>query len=168
MLYRCLAAPIVAIAVLCGALAGPVSAQTPPSPAAVALAREILQVKGSFVLFEPLVPGVVEEAKNALLQTNINLGKQLNEVAGDVRAELGPRVEQLKQDVAKMYAERFTEQELKDALAFFKSPLGKKILEQEPQFVDQSLDYAQNWANQLSDEALTKIRAGMRKKGHNL
>ena len=31
-------------------------------------------------------------------------------------------------EVAKLYAARFTEQELKDLLAFYNSPVGKKIV----------------------------------------
>ena len=57
---------------------------------------------------------------------------------------------------------------MKDTLAFFKSPLGKKLLLEEPRFVEASLGRAQEWANKLSEEMLGKIRAEMKKKGHNI
>jgi hypothetical protein len=67
-----------------------------------------------------------------------------------------------------MYAQRFTEQEIKDTLAFYKSPLGKKLLAEEPAFFDQSMAHAQDWANKLSEQVIARMRAEMKKKGHDL
>ena len=71
-------------------------------------------------------------------------------------------------EVAKLYAIRFTEQELKDALAFYKSPLGRKLLEQEPNLLDQSMKNAQTWADKFSEEVIAKMRAEMKKRGHEI
>ena len=139
-----------------------------PSANAIAVAGEILDVKGSMTMFEPLVPGVVEQSKTTLLQMNPNLFKDLNEVAGNLRKEYAPRMASLKADIVKLYAERFTEQELKDTLAFYKSPLGKKLLTEEIGFVDRTMSTAQDWAVKLNEEELARFRAEMKKKGHNL
>jgi uncharacterized protein len=40
--------------------------------------------------------------------------------------------ETLKGDLLKLYADNFTESELKDLTAFYKTPLGKKMLEKQP------------------------------------
>ena len=66
------------------------------------------------------MPGVIEQAKSVFLRTNPALGKPLNEVAGKLRVEYAPRGGDLLNEAAKLYALRFTEQELKDALAFYK------------------------------------------------
>ena len=71
-------------------------------------------------------------------------------------------------NVARAYASHFTEAELKEILAFYKSPVGKKVIEQEVKALEQSMGAAQQWAAKLSDEVVTKIRAEMKKKGHNL
>lgn len=139
-----------------------------PSASAIALAKEVLVLKGSTNILDPLVVGVVEQTKNVLMQTNFNVAKDLNEVALELRKELAPRRDVLVEDVARMYAQRFTEQEIKDTLAFYNSPLGKKLIAQEPAFVDQSLQYAQAWANKLSEEVIGKFRAAMKKRGYDL
>lgn len=139
-----------------------------PSANSIAIAGEILDVKGSMAIFEPLVPGVIEQSKTTLLQMNPNLFKDLNEVAANLRKEYAPRLAALKADIVKIYAERFTEQELKDTLAFYKSPLGKKLLTEEVGFVDRSMSTAQDWAVKLNEEILVRFRADMKKKGHNL
>jgi hypothetical protein len=144
------------------------SAQQQPSASSIAAANEILDAKGSMVLFEPLVPGVVEQAKNVFLQTNPNLSKDLNEVATNLRKQLALRLGNLKTEAAKTYASHFSEQELKEIAAFYKTPLGKKMIEEEPKIVDETLRMAQDWANRLSEEVMGMFRSEMKKKGHTI
>lgn len=165
MFARSACAALVALAAV--ALSGHARAQQ-PSAGALAIANEILDVKGSMNIFQSLVPGVVEQAKSVFAQTNPNLSKDLNDVALNLRKELAPRNAGLKAEIAKIYASRFSEQELKDTLAFYKSPLGKKLLAEEPQFVERTLQTAQDWATRLSEEVMVKFRSEMKKKGHSL
>jgi len=156
-------------ALVAGAILMPATAfAQQPSAASVAAANEIIEAKGSMTIFEPLVPGVIEQAKNVLAQTNPNLVKDLNEVAANLRKQLALRLANLKIEAAKVYAARFTEQELKEISAFYKTPLGKKMIEEEPKIVDDTLRMAQDWANQLSEEVIGMFRAEMKKRGHTI
>jgi len=156
-----------ALALACLAFAGAANAQQ-PSPAAIAVAKELLQVKGATTMFDPLVPGIIETVKNNYLQTNTSLVKDLNDVAAQLRTEFAPRRAEIIADVATLYAERFSEQELKDVVAFYKTPVGKKFAAEEPQVIDQSLQRAQAWSQKLSEEVLSRFRAEMKKRGHDL
>ena len=49
----------------------------------------------------------------------------------------------LKPDMVKLYTNTFTESELKDLVAFYQSPLGKKVLEKMPQVTQQSAQLTQ-------------------------
>lgn len=149
------------------AFAGVAHAQQ-PSPAAVTLAKELLDIKGAANMFDPLVPGIIETVKNNYLQTNTMLVKDLNEVAAQLRAEFTPRRTEIINDVAMLYAQRFSEQELKDIVAFYKTPSGKKFVTEEPLVIDQGLQRAQAWSQKLSEEVLTRFRAEMKKRGHDL
>jgi hypothetical protein len=139
-----------------------------PSAQALATAKEVIAVIGAAAIYEPVLPGVIEQAKNVLLQSNPMLGKELNEVAVKLRAEFSSRTVEAVNDMAKLYASRFTEQELKDTLAFYKSPLGRKLLTEEPQILDQSMRNTQTWANRLSEEVIGKFRIEMKKRGHEI
>jgi hypothetical protein len=96
------------------------------------------------------------------------LSKDLTEVATKVKSDAAPRVGELVNEAAKMYAARFTERELKEALAFYKSPLGQKIIVQEPAILDQSVAFAQTWASKFSEQVLAQMRTEMKKRGHDL
>lgn len=149
------------------ALAAPAPAQQ-PSAAALLTAKEIVNTTGAMALFNPLIGGVVEQAKNLFLQQNPALSKDLNETAAKVRADLQPRFDELTNEVAKLYATHFTEAELKEVLAFYKTPAGKKLITEQPKIAEESLKFAQTWANALSEQVIVKIREEMKKRGHTL
>jgi uncharacterized protein len=162
-------AALIAVGLAVGlALSTPIASAQQPSPTAVAAAKELVVLKGAKAMYEPLVTGIVEKAKGMFLQTNPMLSKDLNEVAAKLRADLAPRGEEVINETARLYATRFTEQEMKDALAFYKSPLGRKLMSQEPEIADQSMRSAASWADKLSEEVIGKMRAEMRKRGHEI
>jgi hypothetical protein len=156
-----------ALAAACLACAGVARAQA-PTPAAIAAAKDLVAVKGGTAMFEPLIPGVIESAKNSFVPTNPQLVPQLNQVAAELRKEYDPRKAEIVDEVATIYAQHFTEQELKDLVGFYRTPLGRKLLTQEPIALDQSLKAAQAWAVRFSDEVIERFKVEMKKKGYNL
>ena len=139
------------------------------TPASIELARQVVLVKGGNKTFDPIIPGVIESAKNMFLPTNPNLAKDLTDVANQLRKQYDePKRAELLTEVAKTYAQRFSEQELKDLLAFYKSPLGQKVVNEEPLVLEATLKRAQDWANNFSEEMIAKVREEMRKRGANL
>lgn len=158
---------VAAVAVVL-AFASPAAYAQQPSATAIATAKEIVAITGATTLFNPLIPGVVEQAKLLFLQQNPALSKDLNEISAKLRNDLAPRFQELVNDVAKNYAISFTEQELKDILAFYKTPSGAKLISAQPKVVDASLKFAQTWANTLSEQVIAKMRDELKKKGHAL
>jgi len=157
-----------AVALACHLFAGVTLAQPAPSAASVATAREVVEVKGGSAMFDPVIVNIIEQTKGALLQTNPQLAKDLNDVGTQLRNEFAPRRDELLAQTAKLYAARFSEQELKEMATFYKSPLGKKMIVQEPLVLDEAFNYVQQWAPRVGEEVMSRFRAEMKKKGHNL
>ncbi len=72
--------------------------------------------------------------------------------------------DKLKPDMVKLYTSNFNEQEMKDLIRFYESPLGKKVLEKMPTLTAQSaqltqgkLETAVPKVNQLLAEMTTKL-----------
>lgn len=147
-------------------LSVPGSAQNTPSPQAIATARELLTLKRGDVVFQPIIIGVVESVKNVFLPLNPQLGKELNEVSLQLRKEYESKQPELLNEVAKVYAEHFSEAELKGLVTFYKSPLGQKMVAEEPAIIDESLRRAQTWGDALSGKVMDRFREEMKKKGH--
>src|ERR1700758_1962134 len=119
---------LLALAILAPAGQGHAQAPAQPSAVALALAREIITAKASSSGFDTVGPSIIEKSKDQFLPLNPSLFKDLNEVAAKLKAEYAPRFSEPMNEAARAYATRFTEQELKDILAFYKSPAGKKVV----------------------------------------
>jgi uncharacterized protein len=149
------------------ALPAPGRAQE-PTPATLAAAREMLIAKGGLTFFDPVVPGVIDSVKNTFLPTNLNLSRELNEVAAQLNKDFDSKRNEVITNVTRVFAERFTEQELKQITAFYKTPIGQKMIKEEPAAIEESLKATQDWANSFSEVVMARFRAEMRKRGHEL
>jgi hypothetical protein len=138
------------------------------APGALLIAKQIVEIKGIKGVFLPLVRGVVEKARQTFLQANFMWSKDINEISAQMQKDYDPRVSELADATARIYATHFSEAELKDLLTFYQSPLGKKMVAEEPKILDASMTYAGTWADTLSDDVMTRMRAEMKKRGHDL
>ena len=140
----------------------------PGGPAAIAAAKEILAMKNAAAMYANAVPNIVQQTKDTLLQTNLNYQKDLNEVAVIVAKNLAGREKEIGEGMAKIYANEFTEQELKDLVTFYKSPLGQKLLSNEPRAIQFSMSYMNQWAQQFAEIVNGEFRSEMRKRGKQI
>jgi uncharacterized protein len=143
-------------------------AAKPASAAAIAAAKEILAMKNASQMYQNAVPNIVAQTKDSLLQANLNYQKDLNEVAIIVAQSLAGREKEIGEGMAQVYAGEFTEQELKDLLTFYKSPLGQKLLASEPKAIQLSMSYMNQWAQSFAEIVNAQFRAEMRKRGKQI
>ena len=156
--------------------AAPAMAQQPPAapsvkqstPAAIGYAKEILTMKNVQVMYAGAVPGIIEKTKTGLLQQYLNYQKDLNEVAVIIAKNNAGRESEISEGMAKVYAGQFTEQELKDLVTFYKSPLGQKLLTSEPKAITASLGFLQTWASQFGETVAGQFKAEMKKRGKDI
>ncbi len=166
---RCAMAAVIALVAI--GIARPASAQAPgvqPSPNAVLLAKQIIQLKGVDAMFAPLVHGVIVKVRDQFIQSNFMWANDLSQIANNLEKEYGPRGSQVIDATARIYASHFTEAELKELLAFYQSPLGRKSVAEEPKITDESMAYAGHWGDDLSVEIIDKMRAEMKKRGKDI
>ena len=140
----------------------------PGTPAAIAAAKDILTMKNAGAMFANAVPNIVEQTKNALIGANLNYQKDLTEVAAIVNKNLTGREREIGDQMALIYTNAFTEQELKDLATFYKSPLGQKLLSTEPQAIQLSMSYMNQWAQIFAETVNAAFRAEMRKRGKEI
>ena len=151
----------------------PAGAQQPPpaaplkpvSPSAMQAARDLLTTKGVNQVYANAIPNIVQRAKDQFLANNLSYQKDLNEVAVVVAQAEAGKDKEIGEQMAKMYATDFTEQELKDLVAFYRSALGQKLLVAEPQAIQSSIEYMKQWAQAFSQTVNAQFRAEMHKRG---
>jgi len=148
--------------------AAPAPALKPGTPACMAAARDILGMKNAAALYANAVPNIVAQTKDQFLSTNLNLQKDLNEVAVIVAQKLAGREKEIGEGMAQIYCNEFTEKELIDLVAFYKTPLGQKLLTSEPRAIQFSMSYMNGWAQNFAETVNGEFRAEMRKRGKQI
>ncbi|HKU05868.1 MAG TPA: DUF2059 domain-containing protein [Bradyrhizobium sp.] len=136
----------------------------PPSPAALSAAREFLMMKNVGAMFAGAVPGVVDQTRNALTQQNLNYQKDLSEVAVIVAKNFAGRENEIGEGMAQIYANEFSEQELKDIVTFYKTPLGQKLLSTEPRAIQMSMGWMNQWAQEFGVKVNEAFKEEMKKR----
>jgi uncharacterized protein len=150
------------------ALAGVPARAQQPSPAAIAAAKEIMAMKQASAQYAAAVPNVVHQTKDQLLQEHLSYEQDLDEVEVIVTKELAGREQEIGDGWAMVYAGEFTEQELKDLVTFYKSPLGRKLLFAEPRVTQFCLSYENQWVQAFMQTVMAQFRIEMHKRGKDI
>ncbi|WP_263260871.1 DUF2059 domain-containing protein [Pseudomonas sp. RIT-PI-S] len=126
------------------ACAGPVMADTASHNAS---AEAFLMMAHADKLGTPVYMQVQQMFAQRFAQANAPDSKQalLETYQAKANAALDQAIgwDKLKPEMVKLYTDNFTEQELKDLVKFYQSPLGQKIVQKMPQVTEQSAELTQ-------------------------
>ena len=114
------------------------------------------------------MPNYLEQTRRMFAQNNPDLIGPLGEVTAGLQKEFEAKRGEVVDGIAKAYASRFTEAELRELVVFYKSATGKKFVATLPIVLQESFERMQAWSAKMSEEMVGRIRAEMRKKGHEL
>jgi hypothetical protein len=159
-----------AVLILC-ALAAPAFAQAPakqPSPEQVALARAVLDFTGARQSFDGVLIKLLSDARNTILRTRPALEADLDPALLTIGGKLKDADQELVNSIAVVYAQKFSEAELKEIAAFYQSPTGKKMVTEMPGVMKESYEAMQDYSRKMSVEIMSQLRIEMKKKGHDL
>ena len=137
------------------------------SPSHLALAREVMLNSGISRSFDSIIPAFAEQIKRNAI-TRPELTKDLDEVLKSLEPEAEMQKQRMVDIAAKIYAKRLSEAELKDVVAFFRSPSGKRYVETQPQVLDDLVGAMQDWSQEVSEYMMVRVRVEMGKRGHQL
>lgn len=149
-------------------VASPPPAAAPPSPAQLALARSVLVESGVASSFRLIIPQYLEQIALSVTRTRPEMIADLNLVLAVVRPEFDRKVDEMIDSAAQLYTQRFSQKELEDVAAFFKSASGRKYVGMQPVLMSDMFVAMQAWSQKISVDMMSRVREEMRKKGHEL
>ena len=91
-----------------------------------------------------------------------------DEFTGICTEEMKRSFPELEEPVIASYDANFSADEIKQLVAFYQSPVGRKIVVQLPQLMQQSVTMGQSWGQQAGVRAVERIRALAKQKGYDL
>jgi len=133
----------------------------------IAAARETIAAAHASEQFNSILLTLADQTKALFQRSNPGAAKDIEEVVTSVALDLAKRRPDLDRELERVWAGRFSEEELKAITAFFKSPVGKKYGELMPLVVQDSIRAAGIWRDAISTEILTRSRDELNKRGYN-
>jgi hypothetical protein len=141
-------------------------ATPPPDPEKIAIATKILEkthaVDNMTSVMDTMIAPMIQNIKR---QSPAIPDDQLKLIAGMLTEELHKLVPQAIALNAQVYANHFTLEELNAIEAFYETPLGQKIVTEQPKIVKEVFPIGLAWGRQAAQEALTRIVDQLRKQG---
>jgi hypothetical protein len=145
----------------------PVQAQSAKSDAEVA-ARELVDTIKLADRFKVLLPMVFKTLKPAIVQNRADVARDYDALVPVLTEKMSARFGELENSIVSIYADNFTAAELRELIAFYKTPTGQKFLEKTPLVTQQTMAAGKKFGEIAGAEARQDMIDELRKKGHSI
>jgi hypothetical protein len=115
--------------------------------------------------YDTVLPQISESVQSQLIRQRPDLYQKIADVVNEVALSLVSRRADLNNDVARVWANAFTEEELNAITAFYKSPAGQKFLTVSPKVVFDSSNALKGWSERVAEEMMEKSREALKQQG---
>ncbi|MDQ0470924.1 DUF2059 domain-containing protein [Labrys wisconsinensis] len=148
------------------AAAAPATPPAAPShtAAAVAFLKAAQLTKG----FEEMIPAFADQVRLRYVGQRPEVADIINDVTISLIPEFVKRQDDLVTALAKLYTDRFSEDELNQLTQFYQTPLGTKLAATQPAILQASVPIVQEWSRKLTTDMAVRIRDEVKKKGPQL
>jgi uncharacterized protein len=166
MLSLALAAP----AILVGGPT-PAEAQTPAGkipPETMAAARALLQATNADAQFSAIIPLLFRQMRSNMPVPGPKEKEQVEQVFAEIQKQFMARRAELLDQIAALYAARFTVEELNAVAEFYRSPIGQKFIAAAPELAGRAMEIGNAWGRKIGQEADQTVRRELQKRGIKL
>lgn len=138
------------------------------SPSHLAKAQRVIELTHADEGFDDILPIVAEQTQALIIRNNPALTAEAEAVTTEKAIELAATRVELNRTVQKIWARRYSEEELDQLIAFFTSPVGEKFADLTTSIAALSVGASKQWGDRLATELLTEVREELRARGHQL
>ena len=156
---------LAAAALLAGALTGAFARQDSPDDAHVRAAREMMAATGAENAFRAILAVMGAQITTVVVQQNKGKEKKAREILKPILADAASRREEMVAQAAKVYAKRFSVAEMKQITDFYKTPVGRKLVAQLPQIMQESMQIGRRMSQEIGAEVIRRFKAEAKKQG---
>lgn len=143
------------------------SAQT-PSPDALTAARSLVTTMKLSDQYKALLPAILLGLKPGLVQDRPEIERDFDAMMPTIIDAFTPYYTAMVDGIAAVYANNFTAVELREIEAFYRQPIGQKLLEKAPVIAQQSIQVGQDVGRKAAEDLRARLTEALRQRGHKL
>jgi len=142
----------------------PVVAQETHSEEHLKNVREVMSGLKVFNSFDQIIPTMAEQARALFVRNNPALAAEIEEATTNAALSLVERRRDLDNEVVKIWADRFTEDQIRTIAEFFNSEAGQRFAAESGPLLQESAVAAKQWGDGLSVEIIDLVRKDLEDK----
>jgi len=142
-------------------------AQT-PSPEALAMARSLISTMKLTDQYKALLPVILLSIKPAVVQGRPEIERDYDAMAAQIADAYAPYYSSMVDSAASLYASNFTVDELREIDAFYRLPVGQKLLQKLLPITQQSMQIGQDASRKAAEDLRIRLTDLLRQKGHKM
>jgi uncharacterized protein len=142
-------------------------AQT-PSPEALAMARSLISTMKLTDQYKALLPVILLSIKPAVVQGRPEIERDYDTMAAQIADAYAPYYSSMVDSAASLYASNFTVDELREIEAFYRLPVGQKLLQKSLPITQQSMQIGQDASRKAAEDLRIRLTDLLRQKGHKM
>lgn len=130
---------------------------------------ELLQVTGMSNVLGQMITGMSSNVASAIKQQKPDMpDKVVTILTEEILAGLNDNQGSLIANIAVLYEKYFTAAEIRELIAFYKTPIGRKALSTLPQITSESMQIGQQWAQSVMPQIIERAKARLAEEGYQL
>ena len=130
------------------------------------LARQVLVATRAADNVDAMLPSIFTALKPAIVGSNPKAAKDWDEIIPLMIKEFSVSRDEMIQEIALIYAKSFETDELRQFIAFFKTPAGDKLARSTPAIAQQSMVVGQRIGQQMAVKVSERMKDELRKRGN--
>jgi hypothetical protein len=143
-------------------------AQVPPSPEALAAAKELVVTIHLDQQLSAILPGMIKNLKPSIVQGRAEVDREYDALAPFILEGFRKRMSELSDAAAIIYARNFSTEDLIALSAFYKTPLGQRLLQKLPTVTQETMLAGGKFGQSVGEDMQKRMIEELRKKGVNL
>jgi hypothetical protein len=139
-----------------------------PEAARLAAAKDLMQVAGVARQFDEVMPVLAQRLSEAFVAVAPDKADEIRGVFSQIAVKFVDRKGELIDQIAGLYAEKLTVEEISAVVAFYKSPIGIKFVALQPEMTRGAMALGQRWGAQIGREIEAEARRELKRRGIDL
>ena len=149
--------------------AAPDAVQAAPiDPANMKAAHDLLEATNTDAQFATIVPLMFQQMRQSLPSQGPAQQEEVNKVFDEIQKQFLERRSEILDQIARLYAIKFSPEEMNALSDFYRSPVGQKFIAAMPELAADAMRLGNAWGQQIGREAEQKIRDELQKRGVKL
>lgn len=131
--------------------------------------RELIEITGSLKLGEQVMNTLMPQLFEMLRKANRDIpAEAMAAIEAAATDEMRKAMPELLEPMVRLHDRHFTEQEVDALLAFYRSPVGRKVIEKMPLITQQSMAMGHAWGESVGRRLVERVGRTARERGLKL